>query len=310
MTGRPTNRHELRTTNLPDLSDSSRGASRGADRDQSRAKPWATLGAVAAVLLVVSLAASLFVALRPQSPGSAPASSCATLLHSAAPAAAVSGFSDLAFPTGAMVTPIASSFGGAGRFTILEGDVCYSGTTGDLTGPGGHSVTANLLGGGWAVSSSFPYHGDLLQSCSGQCYQTKNTRYLGLERIASPGSGLVTYHLRLAAPPAAPTCNANFANSPIKGVQTSVEDVPLPPITNVVPDDAANLHGYDLCSSGTAASVSAFLGSALPASGWTKLAANAHCFYADQCWTKGTGAISWHVDDPTDWHIAYHPRTA
>jgi len=309
-TGRPTNRHELRTTNLPDLSDSSRGASRGADRDQNRTKPWATLGAVAAALLVVVLAASLFVALRPQSPGSAPASSCATLLHGAAPAASVSGFPDVAFPAGAVMTPIASSLGGPSQFTIVEADVCYSGTTSDLTGTSAHSVTANLLGAGWAASSSFPYHGDLLQSCPSQCYQTKNTRYLALERIADRGNGVFTYHLRLAAPPAAPTCNANFANSPIKGAQTSVEDVPLPPITNVVPDNAANLHGYDLCSSGTVASVTAFLSSALPASGWTQVASNAHCVYTDQCWTKGTAAISWHVDDPTDWRIAYHPQTA
>src|SRR5260221_10567803 len=45
-TGRPTNRHELRTTNLPDQSDSSHSAARGAEREQSsqnRAKPWATL---------------------------------------------------------------------------------------------------------------------------------------------------------------------------------------------------------------------------------------------------------------------------
>ncbi len=313
-TGRPTNRHELRTTNLPnlpDLSDSSRGASRGGGRDQSHTKPWATLGAVAAVLLVVVLAASLFAALRSQTPGGAPAASCAALLQGAAPAAAVAGFSDVTFPTGAVMTPIASSLGGASQFTILEADVCYSGTAGALIGPvSAHSVTGNLLGAGWGVSSSFPYHGDLLQSCPSQCYQMGNTRYLGLERIADRGNGIFTYHLRLAAPPAAPTCNANFANSPIHGVQTAVEGVPLPPITNVVPDDAANLHGYDLCSSGTAASVTAFLTSALPATGWTKVASNAHCFYGDQCWTKGANAISWHVDDPTDWHIAYHPLTA
>jgi hypothetical protein len=114
---------------------------------------------------------------------------------------------------------------------------------------------------------------------------------------------------RLATPPPAPTCNANFANSPIRGAQTSVEGVPLPSITFVVPDDAANLHGYDLCSSGTVASVTAFLTTALPGSGWTKVASNAHCFYDDQCWTKGAAAISWHVDDPTDWRIAYHPTT-
>ncbi|HEX6816784.1 MAG TPA: zf-HC2 domain-containing protein [Ktedonobacterales bacterium] len=106
--------------------------------------------------------------------------------------------------------------------------------------------------------------------------------------------------------PAQPTCSSNFANSPIQGVQTSVEGVPLPPVTYVVPDNAAGLHGYDLCSSGTASSVSAFLTSSLPASGWSK-ASDSRCFYPDECWTKGGNAISWTVGDPTDWHIAYHP---
>ncbi len=313
-TGRPTNRHELRTTNLPDQSDSSHSAVRGAERGQSsrnRTKPWATLGAVAAVLLVVGLAASLFIALRPQSPGTTPAASCASALHGAAPAAAVSGFSDVTFPAGAVMTPIASSLGGASQFTLLEADVCYSGTAADLTGraSGQHSVAANLLGAGWSASSSFPYHGDLSQPCSDQCYQIDHTRYLGLERITDHGAGVFTYHLRLAAPPPAPTCNANFANSPIHGVQTSLEGVPLPPITFVVPDNAANLRGYDLCSSGTVASVTVFLNSALPATGWAKAGADARCFYGDECWTKGASAISWRVDDPTDWHIAYHPAT-
>jgi len=313
-TSRPANRQEPRTSNPPnppELSDASRGALRGRGRDQGRAKPWATLGAVAAALLLVVLAAALFAGLRARTPGGAPASSCAAALQGAAPAAAIAGFTDVTFPAGAVMTTAKSSLGGLGQFTILETDVCYSGVADDLTGPvgGGHSVTANLLGAGWGDSSSFPYQGALLQSCPGRCYQTQNTRYLGLERITDHGNGTFTYHLRLAAPPPKPTCNANFTNSPIQGVRTSVEDAPLPPITYVTPDDAANLRGYDLCSSGTASSITAFLTGALPATGWTKVASNARCFYDDQCWTKGAAAISWHVDDPTDWHIAYHPAT-
>jgi hypothetical protein len=109
-----------------------------------------------------------------------------------------------------------------------------------------------------------------------------------------------------ATAPAQPNCNSNFANSPIQGVQTSVEGVPLPPVTYVVPDNAAGLRGYDLCSSGTAASVTAFLTNSLPTSGWAK-GSDPRCFYSDECWTKGTSAISWQVSDPTLWHIAYHP---
>jgi hypothetical protein len=86
--------------------------------------------------------------------------------------------------------------------------------------------------------------------------------------------------------------------------------VPLPPITYVVPDNAAGLRGYDLCSSGNDASITAFLTSALPATGWTKVASDTRCFYLGQCWTKGAAAISWHVDDPANWNIAYHPAVS
>ena len=127
------------------------------------------------------------------------------------------------------------------------------------------------------------------------------------QRPQSPGSSSATVPATVAATaPAQPICNSNFTNSPIQGAQTSVEGVPLPPVTYVVPDNAAGLHGYDLCSSGTAASVSAFLTSTLPTSGWTK-GSDLRCFYGDECWTKGGSAISWQVSDPTLWHIAYHP---
>jgi hypothetical protein len=127
------------------------------------------------------------------------------------------------------------------------------------------------------------------------------------QRPQSPGSSPATMAATAAATtPTAPNCNSNFANSPIQGAQTSVEGVPLPPVTYVVPDNAAGLRGYDLCSSGTAASVSAFLTSTLPTSGWTK-GSDPRCFYSDECWTKGGSAVSWQVSDPTLWHIAYHP---
>jgi hypothetical protein len=41
-----------------------------------------------------------------------------------------------------------------------------------------------------------------------------------------------------------------------------------------------------------------------------KVASNARCFYSDQCWIKGSAAISWQVDEPTDWHIAYRPTAS
>jgi hypothetical protein len=290
-----TSHQSLRTTDLPERSGSSRGAVRG--REPRRPKPWATLGALAAVALLVVLAAALFANLRSQSPGVGSAS-CATALNGTTPAGTIAGFDGVTFPTGAVMTSAKSSFSGPSQFTVLETDVCFSGP---------RSAIPTLSG--WSDSPSFPYQGALLQSCTGQCYQMENSRYVALEQIADHGNSIVTYHLRLAAPPPPPTCNANFSNSPLQGVQTSVDGVALPPVTYVVPDNAPNLRGYDLCSSGSAASITAFLTSALPATGWAK-AADPRCFYADQCWTKRSAAISWHIDDPTNWNIAYHPATS
>jgi hypothetical protein len=257
-----------------------------------------TLGALAAVTLLVVLSAALFASLRLQTPGVGSAS-CATTLSGATPAGAIAGFDGVTFPTGAVMTATKSSFSGPSQFTVLEADVCFSGP---------RSAIPTLSG--WSDSPSFPYQGALLQACAGQCYQMANSRYVALEQITDHGNSIFTYHLRLAAPPPSPSCNANFSNSPLKGVQTSVDGVSLPPVTYVVPDNAPNLRGYDLCSSGSAASITAFLTSALPATGWAKVASDARCFYADQCWAKGTAAISWRVDDPTNWNIAYRPAAS
>jgi hypothetical protein len=293
---RQASRQPLRTTDLLERSDSSRGATRGSE--PRRPKPWVTLGALAAVTLLVVLAAALFANLRSQTPGVGSAS-CATTLSGATPAGAIAGFDGVLFPAGAVMTTAKSSFGGPSQFNVLEADVCFS-------GPRSSIPTLS----GWSDSPSFPYQGALLQSCTGQCYQMENSRYVALEQITDHGNSVFTYRLRLAAPPPSPSCNANFSNSPLKGVQTSVDGVSLPPVTYVVPDNAPNLRGYDLCSSGSAASITAFLTSALPATGWTKVASDARCFYAGQCWTRGTAAISWRVDDPTNWNIAYRPAAS
>jgi hypothetical protein len=295
-TSHQASRQPLRTADLPERSISSRGAVRS--REPRRPKPWATLGALAAVALLVVLTAALFANLRSQAPGVG-STNCATTLSGATPAGAIPGLDGVTFPAGAVMTTAKSSFGGPGQFTVLETDVCFSGP---------RSAIPALSG--WSDSPSFPYQGALLQSCTGQCYQMENSRYVALEQITDHGNSIFTYHLRLAAPPPSPSCNANFSNSPLKGVKTSVDGVSLPPVTYVVPDNAPNLRGYDLCSSGTAGSITAFLNSALPATGWTRIASDARCFYSGQCWTKGAAAISWHVDDPTNWNIAYRPAAS
>lgn len=302
-TSRQVSRQPLRTTDLPERSGSSRSAVRGGDSHLP--KPWATLGAIAAVALLVVLAASLFANMRPQTPGTAASANCATVLPGAVPAKDIPGFAGIPLPDGAVMTAAKSSFGGPSQFTILESDICYSSSS---------SFTSNPRDSSWIYWHSFPYQGELFQArgqllpaCANLCFQIGDSRYLSLEQITDHGNRIFTYHVRLATPPPAPTCNANFSDSPLQGVQTAVEDVSLPPITYAVPDNAPNLRGYDLCSSGTVASISAYLTSALQGTGWKKAASYARCFYADQCWTRDSTVISWHVDDPTNWNITYRP---
>ena len=85
--------------------------------------------------------------------------------------------------------------------------------------------------------------------------------------------------------------------------------LPVPPLSSVVPDDASGgLRGYDVCSPGTASSVTAFLKLELPATGWHQISgsSNSACFYAAQCWQQGAALISWDTGAaPLDWHFAW-----
>lgn len=241
-------------------------------------------------------------------PAATAAPTCATLLPGAAPAAPIAGFTEVTFPAGAVTSAATTTFGGTAQFKALDYTLCFTGAPDDLTGPfsAHHSVTANLLGAGWGVSTTFPYHGDAQQACAANCFHSDDQRYLGLENITTVGGGLLTYRLRLAAPPAVPACNSNFTTTPIPGFQTSINNVPLPPVSRVAPNNASGgVRGTDICSPGTAATVTAFLNAQMPAAGWTKVASDPRCIFPAQCWTKGANAISWSVTDPTDWLLAY-----
>ncbi len=110
--------------------------------------------------------------------------------------------------------------------------------------------------------------------------------------------------------PPAPNCSSEFDSSPTPGIIASLTNftppVLLPPVSRVSPDDAAGLHGFDICSAGTAASVTTFMTTNLATSGYAQVASDPRCFYQTECWTSSTSALSWQVTDPTLWRIAYH----
>lgn len=207
----------------------------------------------------------------PTNPPTATATpSCATLIPGASPLGSIPNFPEVALPSGA--NPVASApqttGGGPGQFTITSYAVCFTGTTDEVDGPysAHHSLSAMLLGSGWGrTPDSFPFDAQYNKACSSSqfCFFAGISvvgRQLEADSVTDHGNQLITFNLHLAFPPTGPACNANFTSSPIHGIQTTTPTdygtVPLPPISYLAPDSAAGHPGVDVCSAGTAATLS------------------------------------------------------
>ncbi len=241
---------------------------------------------------------------------------CAAALPGATPINLGAGFVyPIVFPGSTVGTTATQTVSGPGLYSVYAFDACTPGTS--VSGVSAFfAAQLPALPHGWIATTTFPSDGGLMQPCTAGCwYDPKGGPfyYLTFDNLTDQGGGVVTYHGRYAVSPDFPSCNSNFTNSPIHGIQSflpgTTPPLPLPPLTSVAPDDAMALRGYDLCSAGTTASVNAFMLKELPATGWTKVASDARCFYTDECWTNSGTAISWNVSnaDNTNWHIAWHP---
>jgi hypothetical protein len=103
-----------------------------------------------------------------------------------------------------------------------------------------------------------------------------------------------------------PVCGSNFNGSGSQSYQsilpTTFGTVPLPPISRTVSNDAAGgVRGYDICSAGTAATITAFLQQNLPTYGWTLVSTSGGI----QTWKSSSGTINWSVPDPLEWNISW-----
>lgn len=108
----------------------------------------------------------------------------------------------------------------------------------------------------------------------------------------------------LCAPVTPPACGSNFSSPGSQSYQstltTAYGTVPLPSLSRTVPNDAAGgVRGYDICSAGTTASITAFMQQNLPTYGWT-LVSNSGGI---ESWKSSTGTINWSVSDPLEWNI-------
>lgn len=232
--------------------------------------------------------------------------SCATLLPGAAAAAAPAGFTGLQFPSGAVMTALHASYGGTGQFAVQETDVCYAGTVDEVNGPfSGHSsVFAYLFGSGWGQANTFPTNGAAQANCPAggpACFRTSDEHYLYFEHLQSPLTGFVTYHLRLATPPPAPSCNPTYYGPSVPYSYT-YGTWGLPPLSKVSSFALGGGHagGYDygVCSAGTPASILAFMLASVAAAGATahQVTATSFCvsymqggFYGEDGVSVGSG---------------------
>ncbi len=192
----------------------------------------------------------------------------------------------------------------------------------------------------------FPLGGDALKACpnGSGCYGysvvTKNgvtyfqqpPQFLALENVQDRGNGLVTFHLKLAAPPAAPNCgyDANFDNldqglfgahpiyqlylgAPPHTANASFSGVQLPPVTRMYGEGATGHIYTHLCSAGTGASVNAFMFNQLTANGWTGCSGQPAPTAAGGCFAysftapcgPATTQITIAVTNAAEWVIGY-----
>ena len=181
-------------------------------------------------------------------------------------------------PTNTVVTAPTSTGGGPGQFTVKEYYGCAPNTDVSLTvqtGKGPEPFMHLQEFYGWAPSATFPNDGEVQTACAANScldFGQEHSRFLSVTNATALPNSLVTFRLRVTTAPAAPSCDSNFTNSPLKGYQlTAAFNAPLPPLTLGAPDDASGgLRGEDLCGPGTVASITAFMNKALPAAGWTK----------------------------------------
>ena len=163
-------------------------------------------------------------------------------------------------------------------------DICSAGTAA--------SVTAFL-------QQNLPTYGWTLVGTSGGIQSWQNSIGTIYWSVPDPLDWHISWHGPSVTPPA---CGANFNGdqSYQNTLTTAYGTVPLPPISRTVPNDASGgVRGYDICSAGTAATITAFLQQNLPAYGWTLVSSSGGI----QSWKSSKGTINWSVSDPLEWNI-------
>ncbi len=208
------------------------------------------------------------------------AQSCADVFPGAVTATAGANFTDLPLPANSVSTPVRQTGGGGdGQFTIYEFDLCTSGSSPQAI----FTFFANTLPSqNWPHQIWFPFDGYYYAPCGDAfCWASGSSappRYVGLENVQSRGSGIVSYHLRLATPPPAPNCGSsptfqpgyyyNLQNLAAFHSTDVYSKIPLPPLTRYYPNDATGHIGFGFCSAPSAGTITTFMTNHLTQLGW------------------------------------------
>jgi hypothetical protein len=184
-----------------------------------------------------------------------PITPCSTIVSGYGPASGGSLFGDVPFPANSSSTSVTLTHAGNSyTFAIYGEDVCTAGSSAATVRA---FFAAQLPATGFAQSNTFPFDGLFEAPCGDPyCWASPHARYVGLESVTDHGSGLVTYHLRFAFPPAAPSCSGSgwlagyYYKLPTVATFTNV---PLPPLTRIRthtpgPYDPSSTAAYDLCA--------------------------------------------------------------
>ena len=260
-------------------------------------------------------------ATTPPTPTATPAPTCASALPGSTPISLGASFVyPMAYPANTVGTSSALTVSGTGLFSVHTLNACTPSTTVSAASSF-YATTLSTLPHGWIPWTTFPYDGGLMKACSAPCFYNPKggpLYYIVFDQFTDKGNGVVTYRIRYATFDAFPSCGSNFTSGPpaaqnVYFVPGYTPALPLPPVSSTVPDNASGgLRGFDICSPGTTSSISTFMHTELPATGWTKIASDPACFYTSECWKNGSAVISWSVTGftATEWHVAWRQPIA
>jgi hypothetical protein len=273
---------------------------------------------VAALLVVLGCGGSSVVQIGPTpTPTSTPRPTTCAQIQGLAGATPLT-LPHMEFPAGTVAAAPVTVNGGAGQFTIADYYACAPNNTTDLivnTGKGPEAFTHLLSFYSWDTWPAFPYASAAQQACKNTscfAFDVDNAQkglfigppvFLALDNVTDNGNGLITFHLRLATPPAEPACGPSFDSAddalyghhPVYVVITDPSAVQWPPLTRLVGDSTPSTIGEDLCSAGDAGWVMAFMDLQFSSHGAARVAC------PQDCWTLNGTTYTLNIPSATAW---------